>query len=183
MTNKRNGNTTPANNRSKIPRILVTQTPGSAVPNNAAQVTDPTSMLSLINPPNNSPNSNSINNILFPPGNKPNNNSGNSSGSSGNGLNSNNSSSNSTPNVNWGSIPPVNGNNTAPHQSEPASLPRFNGLRPYLASSTLPSNKYSAVSLNDLMKEDVRIRNKYIVLQLLKIVSGSSSSTNNDQAK
>ena len=73
---------------------------------------------------------------------------------------------------------PLNSSNAPPDQSVPASVPRFNGLRPYLASSTLPSNKYSAVSLNDLMKEDVRIRNKYIVLQLLKIVSGSSSSAN-----
>ena len=78
---------------------------------------------------------------------------------------------------------PLNSDNAPPDQSVPASVPRFNGLRPYLASSTLPSNKYSAVSLNDLMKEDVRIRNKYIVLQFLKIVSGSSSSANTGQAK
>ena len=64
MTLKRNSNSTPANNRSR-PRVLVTQTPGtqtpgSAVPNNNARDTDTTSMLSMINPPNDSPNSNII---------------------------------------------------------------------------------------------------------------------------
>ena len=59
------------------------------------------------------------------------------------------------------------------------SLSEINGLRPYLEFSITPSDKCSTISLNELMKEDVRIRNEYIVLQLLKIVSGSSSTTNN----
>ena len=141
MTIKKN-HTTPA--IKIIVRRVVTQTPGSTVTNDATQVTDPSSKLSLITPAfdttdrnNNASHSASrINHVLFPTGNDPTSNSEISSGSSGNGMNASNSSSSSTssnatstPSVNWGntsnssssstsrnatSTPSVNGGNTVP---------------------------------------------------------------------
>ena len=174
---------TPGSKRNKSPRILVTQPPRDTEVN--ADVTlpevneDSPDLTVLITPGVDNTIRNNNEDIYSPQPNLPRSrlqfqtdpmdNSRNSSGPSSSGGIGNNDT------VNFGNTPPA--------QSVPTSVPRLNGLRPCLASSTLPSNKYSTVSLNYLMKEDVCIRNKYIVLQLLKIMSGSSSSTNNGQAK
>ena len=58
------------------------------------------------------------------------------------------------------------------------AVPTIPGLSTHNSNSPAPEG-YSTISLQDLMKEDVNVKRKYIALQLLKIVSRSSSSTGN----